>query len=219
MLYRYVAGLQADGYEWAYGDGCGRRADPDQRRRDLRVRRHHAGADARDCDGRASSSLHGLCSTEPRPRSPTGSPRQRPADRDPRLGRRARHIRRSWGPGWALVGDAGYFKDPITTHGMTDALRDAELLADAVLEALTGGTPEAVALARTRDHGTGCRRACSRRPRRSRAYDWDTGGVQALLRQVSSAMSDEVDHLQARPDRRTTDGSVSLLPPDWQLAR
>ena len=38
-----------------------------------------------------------------------------------------------FGPGWALVGDAGYFKDPITTHGITDALRDAELLSDAVL--------------------------------------------------------------------------------------
>jgi menaquinone-9 beta-reductase len=35
----------------------------------------------------------------------------------------------SLGAGWALVGDAGYFKDPLTAHGMTDALRDAELLA------------------------------------------------------------------------------------------
>lgn len=36
------------------------------------------------------------------------------------------------GPGWALVGDAGYHKDPITAQGMLDAFRDAELLADAV---------------------------------------------------------------------------------------
>ncbi|HET7903806.1 MAG TPA: NAD(P)/FAD-dependent oxidoreductase [Candidatus Eisenbacteria bacterium] len=42
------------------------------------------------------------------------------------------YIRRSWGRGWALVGDAGFFKDPLTAHGMTDALRDAELLAHAV---------------------------------------------------------------------------------------
>jgi 2-polyprenyl-6-methoxyphenol hydroxylase-like FAD-dependent oxidoreductase len=42
-------------------------------------------------------------------------------------------FRVSAGPGWALVGDAGYFKDPATAHGITDALRDAELLADAVL--------------------------------------------------------------------------------------
>jgi len=40
-------------------------------------------------------------------------------------------IRRPFGPGWALVGDAGYFKDPLTAHGITDALIDAELLAQA----------------------------------------------------------------------------------------
>ena len=43
-------------------------------------------------------------------------------------------LRRPAGPGWALVGDAGYFKDPLTAHGITDALRDAELLARAMLE-------------------------------------------------------------------------------------
>ena len=43
-------------------------------------------------------------------------------------------LRRAAGPGWALVGDAGYFKDPLTAHGITDALRDAELLARAVAE-------------------------------------------------------------------------------------
>ncbi len=50
-------------------------------------------------------------------------------------------FRRAWGPGWALVGDAGYFKDPLTAHGITDALRDAELLARAVV----AGTDEALA--------------------------------------------------------------------------
>jgi 2-polyprenyl-6-methoxyphenol hydroxylase-like FAD-dependent oxidoreductase len=42
-------------------------------------------------------------------------------------------IRQSWGRGWALVGDAGCFKDPLTAHGITDALRDAEMLANAVI--------------------------------------------------------------------------------------
>ena len=62
-------------------------------------------------------------------------------------------LRRAWGPGWALVGDAGYFSDPISAHGMTDALRDAELLARALI-AVHRGDDEAVALAeyqRTRD--------------------------------------------------------------------
>jgi 2-polyprenyl-6-methoxyphenol hydroxylase-like FAD-dependent oxidoreductase len=50
-------------------------------------------------------------------------------------------LRSCWGPGWALVGDAGYFRDPITAHGITDALRDAELLSRAVV----AGTPDAFA--------------------------------------------------------------------------
>ena len=49
-------------------------------------------------------------------------------------------LRRAAGPGWALVGDAGYFRDPLTAHGITDALRDAEILARAVAE----GTDEAL---------------------------------------------------------------------------
>jgi 2-polyprenyl-6-methoxyphenol hydroxylase-like FAD-dependent oxidoreductase len=44
------------------------------------------------------------------------------------------YFRQSFGPGWALVGDAGYFKDSLTAHGITDALRDAELLARAVAD-------------------------------------------------------------------------------------
>ncbi len=42
-------------------------------------------------------------------------------------------LRTAAGAGWALVGDAGYFKDPLTAHGITDALRDAEILARAAL--------------------------------------------------------------------------------------
>ncbi|TIC87610.1 NAD(P)/FAD-dependent oxidoreductase [Nocardioides sp. GY 10113] len=46
------------------------------------------------------------------------------------------HLRRAVGPGWALVGDAGYHRDPIIGHGITDAFRDAELLAAAAHRAL-----------------------------------------------------------------------------------
>ncbi len=41
-------------------------------------------------------------------------------------------LRKPYGPGWALVGDAGYLKDPITAQGISDAFRDAELCAHAV---------------------------------------------------------------------------------------
>jgi flavin-dependent dehydrogenase len=51
------------------------------------------------------------------------------------------------GPGWALVGDAGYTKDPISGYGITDSFRDAELLADAVDAGLSGREPMDEALA------------------------------------------------------------------------
>lgn len=41
-------------------------------------------------------------------------------------------IKRPYGPGWALVGDAAYHKDPLTAAGISDAFRDAGLLADAL---------------------------------------------------------------------------------------
>jgi len=43
-------------------------------------------------------------------------------------------LRQAHGPGWALVGDAGFFRDPITSHGISDALRDSESLACAILD-------------------------------------------------------------------------------------
>lgn len=49
------------------------------------------------------------------------------------FGGHAGQARQSHGPGWALVGDAAEFRDPITAHGMTDALRDAEGIAAAIL--------------------------------------------------------------------------------------
>jgi flavin-dependent dehydrogenase len=42
-------------------------------------------------------------------------------------------IRQPVGDGWALVGDAGYMSDPITAHGITNALRDAQLLSNAII--------------------------------------------------------------------------------------
>jgi flavin-dependent dehydrogenase len=41
-------------------------------------------------------------------------------------------FRKPYGEGWALVGDAGYNKDPITAQGITDAFLDAERCTDAV---------------------------------------------------------------------------------------
>jgi 2-polyprenyl-6-methoxyphenol hydroxylase-like FAD-dependent oxidoreductase len=47
-------------------------------------------------------------------------------------------FRQAYGPGWALIGDAGYHKDPILAQGITDAFRDTELLVAALDDAFCG---------------------------------------------------------------------------------
>jgi flavin-dependent dehydrogenase len=47
-------------------------------------------------------------------------------------------FRKPFGPGWSLVGDAGHHKDPYTALGICNAFRDAELLASAIDEGLSG---------------------------------------------------------------------------------
>jgi 2-polyprenyl-6-methoxyphenol hydroxylase-like FAD-dependent oxidoreductase len=51
------------------------------------------------------------------------------------------YLRVPFGRGWALVGDAGYTKDPITAQGITDAFRDAELCSAAIDHWLSGRIP------------------------------------------------------------------------------
>jgi 2-polyprenyl-6-methoxyphenol hydroxylase-like FAD-dependent oxidoreductase len=55
-------------------------------------------------------------------------------------------FRTSAGPGWALVGDAGHFKDPTPGQGIADALRQSEKLAAAIERGLGGGagTPDQI---------------------------------------------------------------------------
>jgi flavin-dependent dehydrogenase len=100
-------------------------------------------------------------------------------------------IKRSTGPGWALVGDAGYFKDPLTAHGITDALRDAELLARAIVR----GTAAALA-----DYET-TRNDLSRRllelTDEIASFAWTDGSLQSLHRAFSAEMSREVRALAA----------------------
>lgn len=65
-------------------------------------------------------------------------------------------FRKSWGPGWALAGDAGYHKHPITAQGISDAFRDADELAAAIDAGLSGVRPLEQSLAdyaRRRDEG------------------------------------------------------------------
>jgi flavin-dependent dehydrogenase len=198
VLYRYLTGLPTDGYEWAYagaaaagmiptndGQTCVFVSTTPQRIRALR--RHGSESAFRAVLASAAPSFaERVASAEPASRIHgwNGIPG---------------FVRRSWGPGWSLVGDAGYFKDPITAHGITDALRDAELLTDEILEALAGVTPEAVALGRYQATRDRLSRSLFAATEEIAGYVWDTERAQVLLRQVSAAMSDELDYLQARP--------------------
>ena len=56
-------------------------------------------------------------------------------------------LRKPFGPGWVLVGDAGYTKDFMTAQGISDAFRDAERCAHAIEESLAGARPFDAAMA------------------------------------------------------------------------
>jgi flavin-dependent dehydrogenase len=53
--------------------------------------------------------------------------------------RQPNQLRQAFGPGWALVGDSAYHRDAVTGYGISDAFRDAELLATALDHAIGGG--------------------------------------------------------------------------------
>jgi 2-polyprenyl-6-methoxyphenol hydroxylase-like FAD-dependent oxidoreductase len=107
-------------------------------------------------------------------------------------------VRHPVGPGWALVGDAGYFRDAITGHGMSDAFRDAELLALALDAALRGEMDERIALAgyraeRDRALAETFDVACEL------AEHPDVPERLALLKRLTRAVDEEADWLAGRP--------------------
>ena len=106
-------------------------------------------------------------------------------------------FRRPCGPGWALVGDAGLHKDPLAGCGISDALLQAQLLASAVDEGLSGRRPLAEALAayhRRRDDAA------------SELYDlafalggyaWGPGGAAALVARLHAAHARQLERIAA----------------------
>lgn len=109
-----------------------------------------------------------------------------PQDGISRFGGINGHLRQAYGPGWALVGDAGYFKDPITAHGISDALLDAERLATAIL---TGGDRAMAGYQAERDRFArplfGVTDAIA-------AFDWDLEEIQCLHAALNACMKAEL---------------------------
>jgi len=190
VLYAYWAGLPSMGYRWVFRPGGSVGAIPTNDGATCVFVSVPAMRFRQDARGDAAGAYRRLI----REVSPTFSAeldaaRQVEAVRG--FGGHPGLIRRSTGRGWALVGDAGYFKDPITAHGITDALRDAELLARAVLE----GTDDAMR-----------RYEATRLELSTRLFEvtdeiasfhWTDSSLQSLHRELSREMSREVRALAA----------------------
>ncbi len=106
-------------------------------------------------------------------------------------------LRQPWGSGWALGGDAGYTKDPVSAHGISDALRDAELCARAIDRSLRrpGETVEAMnEYQLTRD------RLSTRMLAESEAlaaYRWDAAEASSRMRVISDLVRAECAFLES----------------------
>lgn len=200
----YVEGLEVDGYQWLYGEGMTGGIIPTDHGRAC----VWLGVAARDFDRLRRSPDRGFGDLLPQ-LAPDWAERLRHARWvEPRRGFAGipGFQRQAWGPGWALVGDAGYFKDPLSTHGMTDALRDAELLADAILCGSADPAREGEALAGYQDTRDALSADLFARVEAVAAYDWTLTELRDHLLALSRAMRPEVDHLLSRDLTKTTRG-------------
>jgi flavin-dependent dehydrogenase len=196
FLYGYWAGLPVDGYEWFYQPGLSAGAVPTN--------------DGLTClfVGTTEDRAAGLVARgtayafERLAERSAVAPRLAGAERVGAL-RYARgvpgYLRRSWGDGWALLGDAGYWKDPLSTHGITDALRDAELLARAVLSAPEPGPAQLDALAAYQSVRDEMARPMLAVTERIASYEWDLAEVRRLLMTLASTMTDELELIGSLP--------------------
>jgi menaquinone-9 beta-reductase len=190
LIYRYVRTDAADGYHWYFRDGAAAGVIPTNdglacvfaATSAERLRREpDRGADAawRRILGRAAPGLAERLEHQ----GAAGPPRMFPG--------LTGYLRDAAGPGWALVGDAGYFKDPITAHGITDALRDAEILARVIV---TEG-PDAVG--RYQAERDELSRRLFRVTGRIATFDWTADEIGGHLFELGEAMAEEAAAMAA----------------------
>jgi 2-polyprenyl-6-methoxyphenol hydroxylase-like FAD-dependent oxidoreductase len=190
VVYGYFEGIAAAGYEWAYRPGAAAGLIPTNDG----VVCVYAGMSAARFRSEVASDIaagfHAVVA-EAFPELPRQLAAGRQVGRFRGFPGVAGTFRRPWGPGWALVGDAAYFKDPITAHGISDALRDAEILARAVIRSRERPAEEAEALAgyeRQRDEVTAKHFAVTDA---IAGFDWTLGELKDLLFGLSRAMQPE----------------------------
>lgn len=99
------------------------------------------------------------------------------------------------GPGWALVGDAGCTIDPIGAHGISAALRDAELCALAVDRTLRFPDEETDAIEQYRYTRDELSLPLFEETERLASYDWDASTASKLLRRLSDLADVESEFL------------------------
>jgi 2-polyprenyl-6-methoxyphenol hydroxylase-like FAD-dependent oxidoreductase len=118
------------------------------------------------------------------------------------------YLRRCWGPGWALVGDASHYADPLSTHGITAALRDAELVADAVDVGLRDPSTMPDALDRYEARRDELSLPLLLAADELASYRWTMDEVRVHLRTLGRALKDELETFRAW----STTSSFALSP-------
>jgi flavin-dependent dehydrogenase len=199
VIYGYWSGLDVIGYEWFYRPGASAGLIPTNGGEVCVFAGTSTDRFAAETAGDLRGGYHRLLEE-----ATGGAHRRLAAARAPRRLRafpgRPSYLREAAGPGWALVGDAGGFLDPLSTHGITDALRDAQLLARAVADHRRGEASEPSALSRyvnLRDEITS---PLYRVMDQVAGYQWDLPTLRRLLRESSSAMSAEVEAISRLTD-------------------
>ncbi|MCA1735631.1 MAG: FAD-dependent monooxygenase, partial [Actinobacteria bacterium] len=108
-------------------------------------------------------------------------------------------LRQPWGPGWVLVGDAGYTKDSISAHGISDALRDAELGARAIHAAILNPAEEIEHMARYRLCRDRLSLSMLEQGTRLGSYQWDEAEASELMRSLSATVKTECEAMIGLP--------------------
>jgi flavin-dependent dehydrogenase len=202
ILYGYCDDLPADGYEWFYAPGASVGFIPTNggqtnvfvgtTTEQMRSLRASGTTEAFDALLRtASLDAWRRVQSARRPRTLRG------------FAGEPGYLRQAGGPGWALVGDAGAFEDPLSTHGITDAFRDAEILAAAVRDIRSGSAAEATALASYQGKRDELAGELFTVVESIASYRWTTTTVRRLLRDASSAMTEQLEGLQRSHDGGT----------------